>query len=1197
MINSAALLADLKRELRTLENDLRVRADDEHNAWGARLREEHRRAQARERTGLPWIDWRDGEVSQAAVAWIIAAVFVRFAEDNGLLQGATRAGSPVPLPWIAAPGDGLERAIENESAFYAAAPTMTGRDWMEQAFQTLADLPAGRPLVDPDHSAVWHAPISADAADALLRFFRRTTPDGALVHDFSDPDLGTRFLGDLYQDLSDYAKKTYALLQTPVFVEEFILDQTLTPAIAEFGLTGLKLIDPACGSGHFLLGAFDRLVNAWATSAPGVERGERVQRALNSIHGVDLNPFAVAIARFRLTVAAIKATSIRTLVAAPAFKYHLAIGDSLLGSVNPNAGLDFGDDEYFEYDAEDLRKYSGILAPGQYHVVVANPPYIQPSDASLRDRYRALYSMCHGRYALTVPFMELLFRLASRPNAGGPGYVGQITSNSFMKREFGKKLVETFLSGKFTAVAPDYVDLTHIIDTSGAYIPGHGTPTVILVGRPRKPQSETIRAVLGVRGEPGQPHNAADGLVWRETVERLGDPGFDGRYVSVADVSRQTFSKFPWSLSGGGADVLKKVIESAAEKSLGVVAAQLGITAVTGEDALYILGTHATAARLGVTPTRSLVEGERVRDFEIHGVQESLWPYTESFKVVALDRIAAGSRQLLWTYRNAINRRRRFGTPMLERGLTWWEWQELYFEKLRTPLAITFAFVATHNHFVLDRGGKVFNRSAPVIKLPEGATEDDHYDLLGVLNSSTACFWLKQVSHNKGSTISGDGARTTLAPWEDFFEFTGTKLQEFPLPADRGRDLAAQIDAASTARAAVTPAAAVASSDARALISSEHEWLRLGRVMVSLQEELDWRMYVSYGLADAELAPELPEILPIHPNERPMEIRLGREVAAGETETAWFDRHGRTPLTSLPTGWPDWYRDLVKRRLQATENSPALRLLERPEYKRRWNGPTWDQLLTTAVRDAILDRLEAPELWQDGSGRPQVRSIAQLADALRRDERLRELLLIHTGSHDYDLATELAKLIDAEAVPALAALRYKPAGLQKFRAWERTWGLQRAEDRGEHIAVEVPPKYTQADFFKQSYWSSRGKLDVPKERFVAFPRSSYPEDTTASYGWAGWDHGERGQAIARFATELNRAGAPDDQVIPLIGALVEIEPWLKQWHDKIDARSGVSPAAAVAAVANSLLDRLGVGRDALSEWRPEAAVSGRKKKV
>ncbi len=43
------------------------------------------------------------------------------------------------------------------------------------------------------------------------------------------------FLGDLYQGLSEHARKTYAPLQTPVFVEEFILDLPLEPAVEEFG--------------------------------------------------------------------------------------------------------------------------------------------------------------------------------------------------------------------------------------------------------------------------------------------------------------------------------------------------------------------------------------------------------------------------------------------------------------------------------------------------------------------------------------------------------------------------------------------------------------------------------------------------------------------------------------------------------------------------------------------------------------------------------------------------------------------------------------------------------------------------------------------------------------------------------------------------------------------------------------------------
>ena len=123
--------------------------------------------------------------------------------------------------------------------------------------------------------------------------------------------------------------------------------------------------------------------------------------------------------------------------------------------------------------------------------------------------------------------------------------------------------------------------------------------------------------------------------------------------------------------------------------------------------------------------------------------------------------------------------------------MLWYEYMQLSAEAIpRRHLSITFAFVATHNHFVLDRGGKVFNRSAPVIKLPEEATEDDHLALLGVLNSSTACFWLKQNSHAKATTQRRRSVRVRSLGMERY-EFTGTTLQDYPLPAvlplDRGR--------------------------------------------------------------------------------------------------------------------------------------------------------------------------------------------------------------------------------------------------------------------------------------------------------------------------------------------------------------------------------------------------------------------------
>jgi hypothetical protein len=101
----------------------------------------------------------------------------------------------------------------------------------------------------------------------------------------------------------------------------------------------------------------------------------------------------------------------------------------------------------------------------------------------------------------------------------------------------------------------------------------------------------------------------------------------------------------------------------------------------------------------------------------------------------------------MWPYKTILESRKVFGGQNYRQaGKPWYEYGQIPADRQRTPLSIAFAFVATHNHFVLDRGGKIFKQSAPIIKLPSDATEDDHLALLSLLNSSTACFWMKQVS-------------------------------------------------------------------------------------------------------------------------------------------------------------------------------------------------------------------------------------------------------------------------------------------------------------------------------------------------------------------------------------------------------------------------------------------------------------------
>ena len=1196
MIDRKLLLSDLQKQVKNLEKDLREQAESVEEVR-LRLRSEYDRAFKVGRTAATWAAWRDERVTQVAVAWVLGTVFVRFCEDNGLL----------PDPYLAGPGDRLVLAEEAEAQFFRDHADKTLRDWLQQGFDAIVSTQAGKSLFDKRHNPLYQIPISHDAAKELIAFWRRRSEQGDLVHKFRDELWDTRFLGDLYQDLSEAARKTYALLQTPEFVEEFILDLTLTPAIEEFGHDVVKMIDPTCGSGHFVLGAFHRLLKDWEQNAPSRDPHERVRLALDAVHGVDINPFAVAIARFRLLVAALRAANFKTLADAAGYTFplHLAVGDSLIKARQLALPIEGGSDDLaeFHYATEDVHEYPGIVEEGRYHVVVGNPPYITVKDKGLNDLYRQIYSACAGTYALSVPFAQRFFQFARRADADGrnAGYIGQITSNSFAKREFGKKLIEDVFAHE--------VDLTHVIDASGAYIPGHGTPTVILVGRQRKRhRSETVRAVMGVRGEPSAPDEPSRGRVWRAIVDQVDRPRSESDWVSVDDIDRARLARHPWSLGGGGTSDLKSAIEAAAVNVVGNVTKRIGFFGDSHADEAFTLPSAGPLARLAPDlHGRKSHRGEQVRDWGNSGEDVLALPYSEAKVLLRERELGEVFRRIYWPLRTSLWRRGTFGGGTYQSdGRMWWEWHQLPKDEHCHPWCVALAEVATHNHFVLDRDGKAFNRTAPVIKLPVGASEDEHLWLLGLLNSSIAAFWLKQVCFDKGNGGIGGGISDEI--WEHRFAFNGSKLQEFPLPSAYPLELSREIDGLAQRLATVTPAAVAASGvpTRDRIHAAEREWHSVRARMIALQEELDWQVYSLYGLLDEELTAPAGSVPELRLGERAFEIVLARKVRDEGLETQWFARHGSTPITELPGHWSDEYRAVVERRIAVIEGNRNIGLIERPECKRRWATEGWDAMQAKALRDWLLDRCEARELWYhhvDGLEQPRPLTTAQLADELRRDADM--LTVANLYAPGQDLGKVIADLVADEHVPHLAALRYKDSGLSKRAYWEQVWDLQRQEDalpdeaakREFRKQIPVPPKYTSADFLKTSYWKHRGKLDVPKERFISYPGASRDGDPSLLVGWAGWDHREQAQALATLIVAREQEdGWAADRLLPLVAGLREILPWVRQWHGEFDPEWGASPADIYAGFLAETTNRLHLTDDALTSWRPLKAVRGRRAK-
>ncbi|MFD5110149.1 BREX-2 system adenine-specific DNA-methyltransferase PglX [Streptomyces cinereoruber] len=1237
-LDKDALLKDLQKQVVLLEGDLRERAALDE--FAPALTAEYERATAAERTAAPYETWLDERLVQIASAWVLGCVFVRFCEDNLL----------IPEAWLSGPGMRLSEAQDRNDDHFRAFPQENDRDWLLRSFKALGEAhPTAAALFDPRHNPMREILPSYGAASRLLAFWRERGADGDVRHDFTDPELNTRFLGDLYQDLSDHARKTYALLQTPVFVQEFILDLTLEPALEEFGLTpewkhqpegwtgerdedgtirGLRTIDPACGSGHFLLGLFERILARWREAEPGAEPWLLVRRALESVHGADKNPYAASIARFRLLVAALKEGGVRELRSAPGLPIRIAVGDSLLhgrdaGAVTETFDFDGATPETFYYRTEDVKEYArevDLLGRGSYHVVVANPPYITVKDKQENQNYRDAYWACSGKYALSVPFAQRIFELAIR--SGGDrrngGFTGQITANSFMKREFGKLFIESFLHGgpykDAQTKRKSYfagVELSHIIDTSGAHIPGHGTPTVILAGRNQVArQSKPIRAVLGVRGEAAIPEDGELGPVWIAITEQVKRPGSESEWVSVEDAERERFASFPWSLSGGGAGSVMERVEGNGVRLLKDVIDSTGFHDILGEDDVFGAARLPTLWKRHEVVAKTLVTGDVLRDWLVSTDAAVLWPYKGDEPDSSLQ-----STEIFWPYRSTLRAGLTFGKTREDRGMEWHEHIMLSWERTKAASLISFAFVATHNQFVLDRGGKVFKQSAPVIKLPEGESEERHLELLGVLNSSAACFWLKQMSHDKG--IRGEGGGFTSSEWERFYEFTGTKLQEFPLPPELPLALARELDSLAQQLATFEPSALTASGapTRAALDAACHEQKRIRARMILLQEELDWTVYGAYGLLTAgEVArttlPGEPahltdaDVPQLFLGQRAFEIVMKRDNA----ETAWFERHGsiETAVSEVPFKWPEAYRKVVQARIDLIDSHKDIRLLERPEYKRRWSTEPWKKREAAALRAWLLDAAEREELWFAERGEftaPRTLSVFQLADALRHDEQVRAVAALYATDHldapDASLATVLAAVVEPEHVPYLSALRYKESGLRKRAQWERVWEQQREEDRtGERLDIKVPPKYTGADFLKHSYWSNRGKLDVPKERFISYPGASVDGDPSLLLGWAGWNHRDQAEALVNLVQDRvleDGWSREDPRFVPLLAGLREALPWVEQWYDEYDEEWGDNPAQEFrTALTRACADR-GLSDMDLRDWRPAKGKGGRKK--
>src|SRR5262249_8421053 len=162
--------------------------------------------------------------------------------------------------------------------------------------------------------------------------------------------------------------------------------------------------------------------------------------------------------------------------------------------------------------------------------------------------------------------------------------------------------------------------------------------------------------------------------------------------------------------------------------------------------------------------------------------------------------------------------------------------------------------------------------------------------VLGLLNSSSACFWMKQVAHQKQMT-GGDGVRVE-SRCKVPYQFSGTQLGNLPIPPtfhigplrERLIELTRKIDRAGSELSMLTAENVLHITKATSASAVHSEWQEslkrrrlLRACMVWLQEEIDFTVYSMYELGDESLhSPDTePPDITIDAGQRPFEILSG----------------------------------------------------------------------------------------------------------------------------------------------------------------------------------------------------------------------------------------------------------------------------------------------------------------------------------